>query len=101
MGDVTTPGCLAGSSGAGSLAGGGGARRRGRLCLARDPHALTLALELDLAQPGLVEQARELAHEVGIDRGFALVLALALAGHGFEPLRRAPISAAIPSMASA
>src|SRR6266700_3972396 len=102
MGDVTTPGCLAGSSGAGALAGSGGrARRRGRLRLARDPHALTLALELDLAQPGLVEQARQLAHEVGIDRGFAFVLALALAGHGFELLRRAPISAANPSIASA
>src|SRR5262249_26522290 len=80
---------------------GGGARRRERLCLPRDPHALTLALELDLAQPGLVEQARELAHEVGIDRGFALVLALALARHGVELWRRAPISAANPSRGSA
>src|SRR6516164_8607823 len=80
---------------------GGRARWRRRLRLARDPHALTFALELDLAQPGFVEQARELAHEVGIDRGFAFVLALALAGHGFELLRRAPISAANPSIASA
>ena len=83
--------------------GGGRPRRRGRgrLHLACDPHALTLALELDLAQPGLLEQARQLAHEVGIDRGLAFVLALAVAGHGFELLRRAPISAANPSIASA
>src|ERR1700730_12796695 len=110
MGDVTTPGCLAGSGGAGSLAGtdawiaaGGRPRRRGRgrLHLACDPHALTLALELDLAQPGLLEQARQLAHEVGIDRGLTFVLALAVAGHGFELLRCAPISAATPSIASA
>src|SRR6266478_1585036 len=105
MGDVTTPGCLAGSSGAGSLAGTAAsiaaARGRGRLQLACDPHALTLALELDLAQPGLLEQARQLAHEVGIDRRLTFVLALAVAGHGFELLRRAPISAANPSIASA
>src|SRR5262249_13340728 len=81
--------------------GGGGPSRRERLCLPRDPPALTLPLEPDLAQPGLVQQARELAHEVGIRRGFTPVLALALAGHGFELLRRAPISAANPSMASA
>src|SRR5262249_49347633 len=80
--------------------GSGGARRRERLCLPRDPHALTLALELDLAQPGLVEQARELAHEVGIDRGFTLVLALALAGQVFDPWRRAQIGAAKPSVGS-
>src|SRR5262249_60177865 len=49
--------------------GGGGPSRRERLCLPRDPHALTLALELDPAQPGLVQQARGLAPRVGTDRG--------------------------------
>ena len=39
--------------------------------------------------------------EVGIDRGLTFVLALAVAGHGFELLRCAPISAANPSIASA
>ena len=76
-------------------------RRRGRLHLTCNPHALPIALELDLAQPGLLEQTRQLAHEVGIDRGLTFVLALAVAGHGFELLRRAPISAANPSIASA
>src|SRR5262249_39480984 len=79
---------------------GGGPRRRGRLCLPRDPHALTLALELDLAQPGLVEPARELAHAIGIDRRFAPVFARRLAGLGLGPLPRAPFRGANLSMAS-
>src|SRR5262249_52437398 len=62
---------------------GGQARRHRdeRLRLPRHAHALTVALELDLAQPGLVEQARKLAPDLRIDRKLLLTLVLAFAGH--------------------
>ena len=39
--------------------------------MARDAHALAVALELDLGQAGLVEQLGQLADQVVIDRGLA------------------------------
>src|SRR5436309_9408837 len=71
------------------------ARRAGdeRLHLSPHAHALPVAFELDFAQPGLLEQAGKLAHELGINR--ELVLAPALAAH--EPSSCAASRSARPS----
>jgi hypothetical protein len=44
-----------------------GGRGRSRRRLARDAHALPIALDLDLVEACLFEQLRELADEVVID----------------------------------
>ncbi len=74
----------------------GGARGRQRgggrdhVRMARHPHPLAVALELDLGETSLVEQACKLADQLGVDRrrllGHGIVLALAR--HGVSPCPR-------------
>ena len=83
IGEVTTPGCFAGSAtatvataGAGATAGIGGTcvpprRHHMRDRLARDAHAQALALDLDLGEAGFVEQLGQLADQVLFAQRFA------------------------------
>ena len=93
------------ASSAGSAAIDRAAHRRqaaDQLRLACDAHALAIALELDLGEAGLVEQARQLADQVVIDRGLlSWTCPCSCARCRVQPLRGAPISAANPSIASA
>src|SRR6516225_1667411 len=84
----------------------GGCRRHvdwsaARRHLARYPHALSIALEFDLAEAGFFEQTRQVTDKIVIDHGslFGRLFRFALAAHGFGSC--AAMRVASPSIASA